>query len=973
MRNWHLTYLGLRKLPADLTDFELAYFFRYTEAERAAIESRRGSLHQLAGALHIGFIKMTGRVLDGFEIIPRPLLKHLSETLGIEVPTLASLRALYRRRTTLFDHQQWATEVLGFEPLNERQQRFLAGLLRKEAQKAVTQSQLVQFARRWLYEKRLLISGERRLLDIVRAAIPYAEQEMLNAIESAIPEAIRARWLAELFNRRSKGQSVLEWLQKEAGKASRKHLSEEVERVDYLKGLDVHAYALEDIRLERQRRYAQRMRRRRPARFQELQEPRRTLELVCFLRVALLQSADVVISRADKQILKIRREAVERVVAANAQFAISLRQRIGELQAFAKPPERTAEELREGIFALLSDEEGMIFTSRAAEARYRMCDDARQIRPLLKALLVLEFEGEPDNPLIHAIHALRSFYQRNLRCLPDQTKGAFAPLWNRIIQGRDRQRALRAYEAGVLFELRKALRNGSVWVPYSLSYRSRDQLLIPAKEWAETRKRYYQQLSVPMEPGEFVSRFTPLVEAGLKGVAKAVEAGEISIDRGELQLHKLEAEETSPEVERVRQALFQQVGTIQFPDLIMEVDSHTRFSWALLGREPESERELLTLYGALLAHGTEMTAKSVSLMIPGVSETAIAEFMGLLEDDRVFRTSNDLSVEFMRRHAITRRWGEGTFASSDSMSLDATRHLHSARVDPRRRRHGVGIYTHKLDQWGLIYDQPIVLLQRQAGAAIEGMLRQQAAPDLNRLAVDTHGFTLFGMSVSKVGGFDLCPRLKGLRHQKLHVPKGVEIPPILQSIVVPDITLQPIESGWDSFVRVVASIEGGWTSGVLALERFGADSRADPIHKCGTTLGKLFLTLFLCDFISNETFRRELLRILSRGESTHTLMRAIHYGAITAARGRRREELMAISGSLTLLANLAMSWTTHHMQRVLDAWRRESGRRVDDEVLKHIGPVHFEGMNFRGTFDFPTHKYLDRLIRSNRGGSSKAT
>lgn len=102
-------------------------------------------------------------------------------------------------------------------------------------------------------------------------------------------------------------------------------------------------------------------------------------------------------------------------------------------------------------------------------------------------------------------------------------------------------------------------------------------------------------------------------------------------------------------------------------------------------------------------------------------------------------------------------------------------------------------------------------------------------------------------------------------------------------------------------------------------------------------------------------------------------MRAIHDGSITAARGRRREELIAISGSLTLLTNLAMSWTTHHMQTVLDAWRRGRGGSVDAEVLKHIGPVHFEGTNFRKTFDFPTHKYLDRLIRRNRGGHRNAT
>jgi hypothetical protein len=57
--------------------------------------------------------------------------------------------------------------------------------------------------------------------------------------------------------------------------------------------------------------------------------------------------------------------------------------------------------------------------------------------------------------------------------------------------------------------------------------------------------------------------------------------------------------------------------------------------------------------------------------------------------------------------------------------------------------------------------------------------------------------------------------------------------------------------------------------------------------------------IFLCDFVSNESFRRELLRVLDRGEATHRLLRAIHYGNITATRGRRREELSAISGSLT--------------------------------------------------------------------------
>jgi len=100
------------------------------------------------------------------------------------------------------------------------------------------------------------------------------------------------------------------------------------------------------------------------------------------------------------------------------------------------------------------------------------------------------------------------------------------------------------------------------------------------------------------------------------------------------------------------------------------------------------------------------------------------------------------------------------------MSLEATRYLWSARLDPRRRTYAVGTYAHVLDQWGILYDQPIVLNRRQAGAAIEGALRQRQVAQLERVAVDTHGFTHFAMALAKLVGFDLCPRLAGLKKRR---------------------------------------------------------------------------------------------------------------------------------------------------------------------------------------------------------------
>lgn len=336
--------------------------------------------------------------------------------------------------------------------------------------------------------------------------------------------------------------------------------------------------------------------------------------------------------------------------------------------------------------------------------------------------------------------------------------------------------------------------------------------------------------------------------------------------------------------------------------------------------------------------------------------------MRLLEDNPALRRCHELAVEFLRRHAVVEHWGHGTIASSDSMSLEVSRHVWNARIDPRRCIFGVGMYTHVLDQWGIIYDQAIVLGQRQVGAAIEAMVRQTATMEVERLAVDTHGYTDFAMALAKLLGFDLCPRLKALREQRLHIPPGLRVPDEIESIVERDMSRRQLNKGWDELIRVVALIEGGWTSAVLALERFGSPARVDPIHKVGTALGKLLRTVFLCDYVTNASFRRALLRILHHGESVHSLQRAIHFGSIAAAHGRRREELVAISGSLTLLTNLAMAWTTHQMQRILDGWANEGQPPIESEVLRHIAPVHFRGINFRGELHFLIARYGQRLM-----------
>jgi hypothetical protein len=132
MQGWHATYLGLRVIPRELSECELQAFFTFDSTERAVIQRRRGPAVRLGLALHIGFVRMSGRPLEAFRVLPVVLLRPLGKELGIPVPDIASLRALYRRRRTLFEHQQLTCRVLGFGGMTEHQRRALLRMLKDE-------------------------------------------------------------------------------------------------------------------------------------------------------------------------------------------------------------------------------------------------------------------------------------------------------------------------------------------------------------------------------------------------------------------------------------------------------------------------------------------------------------------------------------------------------------------------------------------------------------------------------------------------------------------------------------------------------------------------------------------------------------------------------------------------------------------------------------------------------------------------
>lgn len=143
-----------------------------------------------------------------------------------------------------------------------------------------------------------------------------------------------------------------------------------------------------------------------------------------------------------------------------------------------------------------------------------------------------------------------------------------------------------------LFALRRSVRNGSVWIEHSLTFRGRERLFLPAERWQAEAKRHYARLSLPANPEDFLVPLLMRVRAGVQAVAVAARSGGLRID-DELHLSSLPADDEDPQVDKLRARLDQRIGEAQLPEVILAVDAQVRFSWIMLGREPRSADELV--------------------------------------------------------------------------------------------------------------------------------------------------------------------------------------------------------------------------------------------------------------------------------------------------------------------------------------------------------------------------------------------
>src|ERR1700738_1471952 len=196
---------------------------------------------------------------------------------------------------------------------------------------------------------------------------------------------------------RADGQTQQSWLWAAPARHSTRQISEVLERIELLYGLEVHQHLgdLPDLIL---RRYARRLASRPPSAGAKIKEPARTVEVACFLRYALLTATDQLILMLQRRVADLWRHAADGV-STTVNWADLYQTLLDELAGLSAEGAMPDVELRTRLAAFVTATRQRRPPGRASLVREGLIEGIRPVRSLLVAIAKLPWQATGEHPV----------------------------------------------------------------------------------------------------------------------------------------------------------------------------------------------------------------------------------------------------------------------------------------------------------------------------------------------------------------------------------------------------------------------------------------------------------------------------------------------------------------------------------------------------------------------------------------------
>jgi TnpA family transposase len=221
---------------------------------------------------------------------------------------------------------------------------------------------------------------------------------------------------------------------------------------------------------------------------------------------------------------------------------------------------------------------------------------------------------------------------------------------------------------------------------------------------------------------------------------------------------------------------------------------------------------------------------------------------------------------------------------------------------------------------------------------IEGVLRHCTAMTVEKNYVDSHGQSEVAFAFTRLLGFQLMPRLKGLHAQKLYrpFPGQKDAYPHVQPVLTRPINWKLIRQQYDEMIKYATALRLGTAEAEAILQRFTRANVQHPTYAALAELGKAVKTVFLCAYLRDEAVRREVHEGLQVIENWNSANHFIYYGKGGEIATNRLDDQEISVLCMTLVQNALVLINTLMIQRMLadTVW----AARMTPLIYAHVNP-----------------------------------
>jgi TnpA family transposase len=944
-----------------------------TEADLAEVARCRRDHNRLGFAYQVGFVRLFHRFPAQQ---PLEVCDELLSFVALQLNTDAAKIADYAPwQHTVSEHQARIREYLNLTTFSPEEAEALECFIFEESCRLEQTAPLLARAREFLEERRVLLPAESALLRLVGEQKKRAREHIVAKLAEDLPLDVVKALDGLLEVKEGEAVSGLQAIKANPPKPSPTAMQSLINKLAAIEATGVLAVDLSWLNANYQRALFHYVRKCSADRLREVARPRCLAALVCFLRQSYRDAVDQAVDMFDKlltrthtraehelddQMRRQRRTIKAALASLRSLGAIILDDAVGDAalrsRLFAAVPrdelEAQVAELAEWVTGKKSD----VF-----HGLVRRFGHLRQFSPvLLHALEFFPDAGDDDVPCLEALRVLKEMNADSKRKLPENAPTDFIPKRLLPLVVNDGKPDRKAWECAVLLKLQEDLRSGNLSVRHSKRFGRFEDYFLPPERWEPLRKSFFQRSGLPADPqdvpGYLTERLSRAYDLFLEtapgnSYATVDEDGwHLSTDATE----KLDAE-AQARLDGLKGWLAQRLRMTQLPDLLIEVDNDLRFTDHFLPPAQRGKRDaedVCQLLAVVLAHGCNIGLHTMAQITQGVTYKQLKRVSDWQMTEEAQHAALAALVHAISRLDATLHWGEGRTSASDGQRFALPRKVLQQTYSTRFSDFALEFYSFVADNYAPFYSTPIECTDRDAAFVLDGLLYNESDLELEEHYTDTHGYTEINFAAFAMLGRRFCPRIRGLRKQRLYRLDTDRDYGLLASLVGRAdriIDAQVIAEQWDRMGPFYASLERGHTTASVALKRLVSCSAKNRFYRANRDLGRIFKTEFLLSYLSEPQLRARIRRGLLKVDQLHALARDVYYGRRGRINARELHEQMNLCSCLMLILACVIYWQAKEISRVVRC-REPEDEAIDVEMLEHVSPIEWDNVILYGEY-----------------------